>query len=67
MCDGNHDVGSVLWSGYSGNSAWPIGPKAKYQWRAYQKLLRLMTGLGFSILPHPDGQGLKRVVRQLHD
>lgn len=32
-----------------------------------QKMLRLMTGLGFSILPHPDGPGLKRVVRQLHD
>lgn len=32
-----------------------------------QKMLRLMTGLGFSILPHPDGQGLKRVMRQLHD
>jgi len=32
-----------------------------------QKMLRLMTGLGFAILPHPDGQALKRVVRQLHD
>lgn len=32
-----------------------------------QKMLRLMTGLGFSILPHPDGHGLKRVVRPLHE
>lgn len=32
-----------------------------------QKMLRLMMGLGFSIMPHPDGQGLKRVARQLHD
>ncbi len=32
-----------------------------------QKMLRLMTGLGFAILPHPDGQGVKRVVRQLQD
>jgi len=32
-----------------------------------QKMLRLMTSLGFSIQPHPDSQELKRVVRPLHD
>lgn len=31
------------------------------------KMLRLMTGLGFAILPHPEEKSLKRVVRQLQD
>ncbi|MCH2218801.1 MAG: GNAT family N-acetyltransferase [Dechloromonas sp.] len=31
------------------------------------KMLRLMTGLGFSIMPHPDSQELKRVARSLQD
>ena len=31
------------------------------------KMLRLMTGLGFSIMPHPDSQELKRVLRALQD
>ena len=30
-------------------------------------MLRLMTGLGFAILPHPEEKSLKRVVRQLQD
>ena len=29
------------------------------------KMLRLMSSLGFSILPHPDGQSMKRVAKQL--
>jgi acetyltransferase len=32
-----------------------------------QKMLRLMTSLGFAIMPHPDSQELKRVVRPLQD
>lgn len=32
-----------------------------------QKMLRLMTSLGFSILPHPDSQEIKRVVRSLQE
>ncbi len=30
-----------------------------------EKMLRLMTGLGFSILPHPDGYSMKRVLKPL--
>lgn len=32
-----------------------------------QKMLRLMSSLGFSILPHPDGADMKRVVRSLQE
>lgn len=32
-----------------------------------QKMLRLMSSLGFAVLPHPDSQEIKRVVRQLSD
>lgn len=32
-----------------------------------QKMLRLMTSLGFSVLPHPEGQSMKRVVKQLQE
>jgi acetyltransferase len=31
------------------------------------KMLKLMTRLGFSIMPHPDDNGLKRVTRLLRD
>jgi acetyltransferase len=31
------------------------------------KMLRLMTSLGFSILPHPDGPSMKRVAKQLQE
>lgn len=30
-----------------------------------EKMLRLMTNLGFSVLPHPDGYSMKRVMKQL--
>ena len=32
-----------------------------------QKMLNLMTRLGFTILPHPDSHELKRVVKSLRD
>jgi acetyltransferase len=32
-----------------------------------QKMLRLMSSLGFSILPHPDGAEMRRVVKPLQD
>lgn len=32
-----------------------------------EKMLRLMTSLGFSVLPHPDGPDLKRVLKPLQD
>ena len=32
-----------------------------------QKMLRLMTSLGFSVLPHPEGSSMKRVVKQLQE
>lgn len=32
-----------------------------------QKMLNLMARLGFTILPHPDGHELKRVVKSLRD
>jgi acetyltransferase len=32
-----------------------------------QKMLRLMSSLGFSILPHPDGADMKRVVKPLQE
>ena len=32
-----------------------------------QKMLRLMGSLGFSILPHPDGADMRRVVKPLQD
>lgn len=32
-----------------------------------QKMLRLMTTLGFSVLPHPEGTSMKRVVKQLQE
>lgn len=31
-----------------------------------EKMLRLMTRLGFSILPHPDGYSMKHVVKELN-
>lgn len=30
-----------------------------------EKMLRLMASLGFSVLPHPDGADLKRVLKPL--
>lgn len=32
-----------------------------------QKMLRLMSSLGFSVLPHPEGTSMKRVVKQLQE
>ena len=32
-----------------------------------QKMLRLMTSLGFSVLPHTEGPSMKRVVKQLQE
>jgi acetyltransferase len=32
-----------------------------------QKMLRLMSSLGFSILPHPDGAEMRRVVKPLQE
>ena len=43
--------------------------KKLFRDRAYdhQKMLNLMTRLGFTILPHPDGHEQKRVVKPLRD
>ncbi|HOW62930.1 MAG TPA: bifunctional acetate--CoA ligase family protein/GNAT family N-acetyltransferase [Candidatus Contendobacter sp.] len=32
-----------------------------------EKMLRLMTSLGFSVLPHPEGPSMKRVVKPLQE
>lgn len=32
-----------------------------------EKMLRLMASLGFSVLPHPDGPDLKRVLKPLQE
>ena len=32
-----------------------------------EKMLRLMTNLGFSVLPHPDGPDMKRVLKPLQE